>query len=71
MGSKSCVSLGRDNIFPEKASNGEEAVKKFKDRFFFACKDKNCRKKYFKLVIMDLMMPVMDGFEATSQILDL
>ena len=29
-----------------------------------------CTKKYFKLAIMDLMMPVMDGFEATERILE-
>jgi CheY-like chemotaxis protein len=37
------------------ANNGLEALEKFKER------------KY-KLILMDLMMPVMDGLEATRQI---
>ena len=58
-----------DQIFPEKARNGQEALDKFKDRFNFKCPDPQCSKKYFKLAIMDLMMPVMDGFDATEKIL--
>jgi len=40
------------------ANNGFEAVNKFKN-------------KKYDLILMDLMMPVMDGFEATKSIRDI
>ena len=55
-------------IKPLIARNGEEAVNIFKERLNLPCK---CKKKHIKLIIMDLMMPVMDGFEATEKILEI
>jgi len=49
-----------------KAENGLEAVKIYqRDRF------KKCCTKNIKLVLMDLNMPVLDGFHATEAILDI
>jgi len=44
-----------DNVAIESAENGQEAVEM-------------CRNKHYDLIFMDLMMPVMDGIEATKQI---
>ena len=41
------------------AMNGEEAIKKVKEHYTNG-------KTPFKLIFMDLQMPVMDGFESTS-----
>jgi len=49
-----------------KAQDGLEAIKLYKkDRF------KTCCDKFIKLVLMDLSMPVMDGFKATQAIFEL
>jgi CheY-like chemotaxis protein len=50
----------------ERAVNGKEAVELFEANLM-----KTCCQKYFKLVLMDLNMPIMDGYEATLHILDL
>ena len=44
--------------------NGQEAIKKIEDKQKILC---GCPKSY-KLVIMDINMPVMDGIEATRNI---
>jgi len=49
-----------------KAKNGLEAVEIYKrDRF------KKCCNTNIKLVLMDLNMPVMDGFKAAAAILEI
>ena len=45
-----------------KANNGEESIKVVKKRSEFRCSEQ-CSP--FKLIFMDLSMPVMDGFQAT------
>jgi CheY-like chemotaxis protein len=50
----------------DKAMNGKEAVILFKKNIYKEC----CNNRY-KLVFMDLNMPVMDGYEATTDIIDL
>jgi CheY-like chemotaxis protein len=54
------LQLERYDIVCDKAMNGSDAVKCFKkDR------EKQCCNRYYKLVLMDLNMPEMDGYEAT------
>jgi CheY-like chemotaxis protein len=49
------ITLKRYNYEVEIANNGVEGVELFKN-------------KKFDLILMDLMMPLMDGFEATKEI---
>jgi CheY-like chemotaxis protein len=46
--------------------NGKEAVRLFKQNL-----EKDCCANKYKLVFMDLNMPIMDGYEATTNIINL
>lgn len=50
------------------AINGKQAVDMYTERLNKACQ---CKDRTFKLIIMDVQMPVMGGEEAAQKILDL
>ena len=56
------------NIDIHSASNGQIAVDMFKERWSNKCK---CKNRVFRLIIMDISMPVMDGIKASNLILKL
>ena len=56
------------NIDIEDACNGKIALDKFKAGFDKPCK---CINRTYRLILMDIAMPVMDGIESTKKILKL
>ena len=52
----------------DKAYNGEECVKLIKEKKENTCK---CNKNYYKVIFLDIVMPVMDGIKAAKTIQDM
>ena len=56
------------NISPVEAVNGQMAIDMFKEGLDKECK---CSNRAYKLILMDINMPIKNGFEASAEILAL
>ena len=52
------------------ACNGEEAIQMVQ-KCHNGCQNPSCTNKQYQLIVMDLQMPKIDGFEAAEKILEL
>jgi len=52
------------------AWNGQEAVDQYQKNYIKECNNSDCKRLY-KLIIMDIGMPIKDGYEASKEILQL
>jgi CheY-like chemotaxis protein len=59
--------LKKLNVECDVCSNGKECINLILEKKNKSC----CNKKYYKLIFLDLMMPVMDGIETAKNIQDL
>lgn len=57
--------LKKFKMYADFATNGHECVKMVKERLNKRC---TCGRENYILILMDLNMPIMDGFKATEAI---
>ena len=58
--------LDNYNIEVDEAYNGEVALQMFKYKFELPC---GCINRAYRLILMDIQMPVMDGIESPTTII--
>ena len=49
----------------DSAYNGEECINLIKEKLKLNCKCKSC---YYKIIFLDIVMPIMDGIETAKEI---
>jgi CheY-like chemotaxis protein len=56
----------RQNILTDKSTNGKECIDQIKYKLKHPCEI--CKSNEYKILLLDIMMPVMDGVETSKQI---
>lgn len=60
--------LRRKNQLTDVCYNGLEAVNMVKNKFEKKCDCKGDRCRFYRLILMDIQMPIMDGLKATEKV---
>ena len=55
-------------IESDTSTNGQECIDAILNKKKLSC---SCDKKYYKLIFLDMMMPIMNGLEAAKKIQDM